>query len=43
VCDHVLVIDFGKLIAQGTPAQIRVDPKVVDAYLGRQGGADERS
>jgi branched-chain amino acid transport system ATP-binding protein len=41
VCDHVLVIDFGRLIAQGTPAQIRVDPKVVDAYLGRQGGADE--
>jgi branched-chain amino acid transport system ATP-binding protein len=43
VCDHVLVIDFGKLIAQGTPAQIRVDPKVVDAYLGRQGGADEHA
>jgi branched-chain amino acid transport system ATP-binding protein len=36
VCDHVLVIDFGRLIAQGTPAQIRVDPRVIDAYLGRQ-------
>jgi branched-chain amino acid transport system ATP-binding protein len=44
VCDHVLVIDFGRLIAQGTPAQIRVDPTVVDAYLGRQGGsADEHA
>jgi peptide/nickel transport system permease protein len=43
VCDHVLVIDFGKLIAQGTPAQIRVDSKVIDAYLGRQGGASEQS
>ncbi|HEX3978893.1 MAG TPA: ABC transporter ATP-binding protein [Solirubrobacteraceae bacterium] len=43
VCDHVLVIDFGRLIAQGTPAQIRVDPRVIDAYLGRQGGVDERS
>jgi branched-chain amino acid transport system ATP-binding protein len=41
VCDHVLVIDFGKLIAQGPPAEIRVDPRVVDAYLGRQGGSHE--
>jgi branched-chain amino acid transport system ATP-binding protein len=41
VCDHVLVIDFGKLIAQGTPAEIRVDSRVVDAYLGRQGGSHE--
>jgi branched-chain amino acid transport system ATP-binding protein len=41
VCDHVLVIDFGKLIAQGSPAEIRVNPKVVDAYLGRQGGSHE--
>jgi len=40
VCDHILVIDFGRLIAQGTPDQIRHDQVVIDAYLGRQGGHD---
>jgi branched-chain amino acid transport system ATP-binding protein len=38
VCDHILVIDFGKLIAEGSPAEIRTNQRVVDAYLGRQGG-----
>ncbi len=38
VCDHILVIDFGKLIAEGTPAEIRTNPSVINAYLGRQGG-----
>jgi branched-chain amino acid transport system ATP-binding protein len=36
VCDHILVIDFGKLIAQGSPAEIRTNQRVIDAYLGRQ-------
>jgi branched-chain amino acid transport system ATP-binding protein len=38
VCDRVAVIDFGKLIAFGTPQEIRANPKVVEAYLGTSGG-----
>jgi branched-chain amino acid transport system ATP-binding protein len=34
VCDRVVVLDFGRRIAEGTPAQVRSDERVLDAYLG---------
>jgi branched-chain amino acid transport system ATP-binding protein len=39
VCDRVVVLDFGRVIAQGPAPEVRKDPQVLEAYLGREAEA----
>lgn len=42
LCDNIMVLNFGRVLAEGSPSQVQNDPAVVQAYLGEGGNHDAR-